>query len=1374
MFKSIKIGGGSFANFGKPQVQSVVTDTAYLLSQNNKQTSPIANFTPTHELPAGINVIDASEGNLTVYKDYSLSEISNSLFDNRHFVIPSFSNRNSVNQILPTYALHLQPKNVSDINHHSSEKFLDSARKFQPYEILTGISQERPEIIMLSEFLPLFNNDNGKFYSSGFQNVENNGFNTYLTSAGQLLNSHVQSRDLRQVGMISQIHALRSRFKNVEKKCTDNHQLLDKGFDDLSVDVNFLLEFIRSKETLKRQFDIRDSLHITHSEKVAQKHTSFVRAGQDSDNRNSMGDLVTRVLPITYTPSDVLSRFGYLNTSIENVYSSTKIWLQSLQELKDILRYHSLEFLDIVPNAQRRDQNGSTIVKNNPRDFFTFDKQLTSLIHVKDFFNVASDQIDSVLSSVSDTWKILYRNVHISKPEIHIAALVNLISKEYRYSNGLIDPTTKRILSEYYSYQIRPDGNIELFDNVIGSIGNSTFDIPSTRTNSLANLSLLQPAQNVEVALFETNYVNASNGALTPGGTYFVDSVLNDSDGQKFNTTRLDDLASLLNQSFTQINNIVQGMNLTGLGHSLNLDSANRKHANIVENPHDLIKTLLNLFVDLNTGKTQPAIKHDALSSVFALASTDHNVKTLLFMIVMLKISRSFNKTSQNSLNSGRKVLTSDNTPTLDILIAKLLTAITASVQNSTTSNAKRQKRVLRMANEPKEESTELLSSAITTIFRSNTPPALLAFVEALMYNISSAFDEINTPDGFTQYSHVSDTAVMMALFDLLVQLIAKYSNQSFVGLKQDLRSGLAFNIATTTTNNKESANFLISRIDKENSIVMQTIFSVFNSLDFLKKSIQGFSNFLNSPSSIKTLQRISSILNDNDMLKMLISEQQIYVLASTIQDLSDNIKKSSAKSNFEDNDRDGDVDYDDVIKIIDDSIISPKIKNALFGLFGSPEFASKKGNNKKILSVGVPLGFLHRLQQIARQQKHPNNKQTDIIQLVVYKIDVQNSDITFKPQCFLFEMSRFVPRNDSLYLQIPDNSSLNDVIHAIPTRDFGQKVDSNRSPEYFSTKPGGVSPNHKIAMQSKDYSFLSQQQKAEIVRNHVVSYLLEVYTKLLTGIVLGDHDFDLIDHPRSMSDDFVKLIAEHKISQTIELTSQKTQEKNSQSVSSGVLFSKSHVSESRDALRLNGSKQTSDLKRANSSGVAGSIDNHVQFGAIRRADNSKTATLQQQRGANNQLDLGKISHRNATIVTHDLKTVSNISHSLTTLSDVNAITKRLLTPKQFDRVFNVIIDPDDFEIDYDQTVKTEIGKASLEQLLIKGDIIAATENQTASSYLKIGDLKVPKNARPFVQNRLPRESNKYYFRNRDKNEGDLTIEKYFVTLETFEEGGNV
>jgi hypothetical protein len=86
-------------------------------------------------------------------------------------------------------------------------------------------------------------------------------------------------------------------------------------------------------------------------------------------------------------------------------------------------------------------------------------------------------------------------------------------------------------------------------------------------------------------------------------------------------------------------------------------------------------------------------------------------------------------------------------------------------------------------------------------------------------------------------------------------------------------------------------------------------------------------------------------------------------------------------------------------------------------------------------------------------------------------------------------------------------------------------------------------------------------------------------------------------------------------------------------------------------------------------------------------------------------------------------------------LSDTSIYKRRISYPKKFDRVFNIIVDPDDFIVDESMSTK-----ATLDALVNLGVLVGGSR----------GDKKIP-------------------YRHRDKLPDDITLDEYFVTVEPYD-----
>ena len=226
--------------------------------------------------------------------------------------------------------------------------------------------------------------------------------------------------------------------------------------------------------------------------------------------------------------------------------------------------------------------------------------------------------------------------------------------------------------------------------------------------------------------------------------------------------------------------------------------------------------------------------------------------------------------------------------------------------------------------------------------------------------------------------------------------------------------------------------------------------------------------------------------------------------------------------------------------------------------------------------------------------------------------MDLLNSDVIYLPKTFLFEASRYPMR---VVDQIPNNVT---NIKELFTRNYSFYNKSN-------AKDNGEVSTMVPKLDDEEYSFLNDYEKSQIIENHIISFLLENYLKITTGLVLNETTFNL------------------------------------------------DTAEAEALLSLE---------------------------------------ISQNRSKNN--------FGNATTFSEKIFP-SNIE-----------FLKKLVSPKKFDRVFNIIFDPE-FQVDVSATQSTTIGKKLLESMVSLGKI------------RQVG--------------------NRYY--DNDKSESDVTLYSYFAVLET-------
>ena len=96
--------------------------------------------------------------------------------------------------------------------------------------------------------------------------------------------------------------------------------------------------------------------------------------------------------------------------------------------------------------------------------------------------------------------------------------------------------------------------------------------------------------------------------------------------------------------------------------------------------------------------------------------------------------------------------------------------------------------------------------------------------------------------------------------------------------------------------------------------------------------------------------------------------------------------------------------------------------------------------------------------------------------------------------------------------------------------------------------------------------------------------------------------------------------------------------------------------------------------------------------------------------------------------------------------------------------------------IDVVKTNSTPWGRTALNQLIAAGDLIPTDLDPVSLRLRSYAPFSLQANGktllgRAFPQGRAAPNVHGYIWRNRDKNQGDLVADKYFVTVETYGEG---
>ena len=179
-----------------------------------------------------------------------------------------------------------------------------------------------------------------------------------------------------------------------------------------------------------------------------------------------------------------------------------------------------------------------------------------------------------------------------------------------------------------------------------------------------------------------------------------------------------------------------------------------------------------------------------------------------------------------------------------------------------------------------------------------------------------------------------------------------------------------------------------------------------------------------------------------------------------------------------------------------------------------------------KILSVGVPLGLTTNLKQklelLSDNDKKTtinlNNQETDVIKVVVYKEDLEYEDIVFKPKEYIFELSRFVDRDNYFPLsplaKYADGTGLNQFLRdniSTPAKALNDIMATVETYDFSRGKPGDIKAD--LGEFSEAIKLQLGSRTKELKKNHINHDMIQLYIRLLTGIDLRESNFPTINN---------------------------------------------------------------------------------------------------------------------------------------------------------------------------------------------------------------------------------------------------------------------
>lgn len=370
---------------------------------------------------------------------------------------------------------------------------------------------------------------------------------------------------------------------------------------------------------------------------------------------------------------------------------------------------------------------------------------------------------------------------------------------------------------------------------------------------------------------------------------------------------------------------------------------------------------------------------------------------------------------------------------------------------------------------------------------------------------------------------------------------------------------------------------------------------------------------------------------------------------------------------------------------IITDGICTKNEKVLFQSIFKTKEIQALSPRSR-ILTIGLPYKFSQIQQQKLSFTQLGESKERDIVTICVHKIDMLLSDIIFNPVKFKFELSKYPLRNTQAFqLQTNRKLTLDEIIGQLGIRDSLQ-----------NTKRG------------KDLIYYRDLNNTSKIINEEIN-LNQVYIERL---------FDDTDYAFLSKKDRNDILLNHIMSYALELYM--------------LILGEINVSEFKFT------KFISDLKFNDTNQI---INDLIRY---KLNELQNTSSIDEKKINDMNTLINNVDSNNLSNI---LNLLSNIHYSLNNLSILtskNDMYKLIFTPKIFDRIFNLIIDPTWFSVDIQQMNQMTNGKNILKDYLNKGELISTNINRGLIST----------------------QSSEQVIYARNKINNDAMFEKYFVTFE--------
>lgn len=1235
---------------------------------------------------------------------------------------------------------------------------------FKKPAILKGISEQRPEILALTDFKPIYVGRSSK----------------RLNAVGQAIDFQIAARRMR----IDNIMRLLDALNETEDAKEIMNELKDDYIDNINkarADVEFLVAMSQSLASARNALNFRRITSV-----------SSQLLGTAARNYRAI-----------FTEELGFTEEGY------NEFSNTKVFGQYLFDLRTISQQYSPALLDAFDEDRNKDTNPVSFAKE---------------IDVRDGkFSFRVDKLAKKFKAgltLGKTTRFIKFITSLPKDlDDRAKVLILTLSKEMRVSDGLGDVTVNKILEKTFASPSPDEGNP--FDDIIGRPGEIITDEP-VGDDSLCQLMRFTDDDTVILPFERTLLVAPNNRTYFPGTEYLVDGLV--SGDPPFDRTRFLNYMKTFEKRTTDMRTIYDKVfNLNNSKRDLYADdllfgilsdllaimevAANDNKLGVllpvalmrVGNSDKKLKSMLYQYMLLLGFNGQPVGGEAGATSPneFFERISDLEIEQFVDLTELDGLSAPEAEEPESPFDVPDFFQPfNENTPTSDILavrsaIIALREKIVKRAKNSVKNGAKANFGALLS---PLHFTTSELEE---TLANNSQIFQMMGEFILNMENLTKSENGHLLDDGRTRYNRLTGSTVAAFVFEAYSALATKYIKAGFTaatvgsiilkvdidsvkellesvkenlgviansikqsgfgggGLKlaspdgplvdpkilkfilpqqknqqqQQGKGGLKFKNFGQNANKilADSLSELREKLAHEDDLIREMVERLSKSTDRIIEAFDNLEEFFDpkGPNKNKLDELVSG--EDADEKLPLISDAQIRLSQKALADLEETdalslrTKKSSKKKGFEL------IELKKVANIIkkqkpvkkwkktnievpaffDDSEISQEIQAMLFLLLDQRKYRRDRSDNLKILSVGLPAGFLENIHTAIETTSNDfddvNDREKDIIAVNVYKRDIEYEEIVFKPISYIFEMSRFVSR-----------STFDANADAITQGGFNVVRDSHVFMRDFSRFVKGQKSTGENIFNDGRYDFLSQREKESLVENHMASFLLGLYIQLLTGVSMDESEYFMNTsvHAGNLDDG-----TQARFERLIEL------------YISGIAGKPVTLKQ----LRRASPELNTLLKRIKKFGKINSLTKQVKppkFPGV-----SRSAAIE---------------------LTEDLISFVKTFHPHSFLTGGSAHRQQITSPKMFERIFNVPVDPDDFEIDVEKTMSTTAGKRAYFALLSQGRIIEKLKPVEKTQGKKLFFLK-------FGQ---PENNKAFFIRPRPKNQ-TVAFDEFFVTVST-------